>query len=92
MLYEGENVDTWKFVEKDGQWGVLIMHQEEPEEDEPWLCYNIETENGETIEVVSTPCYTFESGWGTPGETYTIEEYNERMESNSDFASQMPIS
>ena len=92
-LYEGECVDTWKFVEEDGRWGVLIMHEDDPGEYyDPWLCYNIETEDGETIEVVSTPCYCFESGWGTPGETYTIEEYNYRMVSNLDFASKMPIS
>ena len=73
-IFEGEHLDRWEIVEK----GVRIyeaMFEEGLDEDlsDLWTFHQVETIEGETIEVVSTPCYTFELGWGYPTETYNMD-------------------
>ena len=78
-VYEGENVDLWEYHEKDDKWGVTIIDTYSSMESDTWHSFEVETDNGETIEVVSTPCYCFESGWGNPDETYNVEEYHKKF-------------
>lgn len=69
-LFEGENVDKWE-MEKEG---VRIWNSEDDEcEGDLYRFREVETIDGETIEVVGTPCYTFELGWGLPNETYNMD-------------------
>jgi hypothetical protein len=69
-LFEGENVDKWE-MEKEG---VRIWNSEDDEcEGDLYQFREVETIDGETIEVVGTPCYTFELGWGHPNETYNMD-------------------
>ena len=69
-LFEGECVDKWE-LEKDG---VRIHYEHSSElEGDLHTFYEVETIDGETIEVVATPCYTFELGWGLPTETWNMD-------------------
>ena len=69
-LFEGDCVDKWE-LEKEG---VRIHYEHASElEGDLFPFYEVETIDGETIEVVGTPCYTFELGWGLPTETWNMD-------------------
>lgn len=77
---KGEDyVDDWNFIEQpDGTWGVAVTYSDGDEIQKFWS-FNVETTDGKKIEVVDTPCYCFELGWGPQDETYNMEQYNKQF-------------
>ena len=72
-------VDDWNFIEEpDGTWGVAVTYSDD-DEIQKFRCFNVETTDGKKIEVVGTPCYCFELGWGPQDETYNMEQYNKQF-------------
>ena len=81
-LYEEHPLDSsgdeWTFIEEDDEWGYEIFSKDNTER-ERYMFFEVETTDGKKIEVVDTPCYCYELGWGSQEETYNMEEYNKQF-------------